>query len=111
MLSIEIKKDKIKTISWVLFFIIWFKELVGKNPHLIQKDVENITSLVLEKITSTLENDGRVEIRGFGSLSVRTRKSKNGRNPRTGESVFVPEKKAPVFKSGKGLKDRLNYKA
>ena len=87
------------------------KKLVSKNPHLIQKDVENITSLVLEKITSTLENDGRIEIRGFGSLSVRKRQSKNGRNPRTGENVFVPEKKAPIFKSGKGLRDRLNYKA
>ena len=87
------------------------KKLLNKNPHLIHKDVEGITSLVLEKITSTLENDGRVEIRGFGSLSVRKRKSKNGRNPRTGESVFVPEKKAPIFKSGKGLRDRLNYKA
>ena len=50
------------------------KKLLNKNPHLIQKDVEGITSLVLEKITSTLENDGRVEIRGFGSLSVRKRK-------------------------------------
>ena len=87
------------------------KKLLSKNPHLIQKDVENIASLVLEKITSTLENDGRIEIRGFGSLSVRKIKSKNGRNPRTGESVFVPEKKAPIFKSGKGLRDRLNYKA
>lgn len=87
------------------------KRLLSKNPHLIQKDVENIASLVLEKITSTLENDGRIEIRGFGSLSVRKRKSKDGRNPRTGESVFVPEKKAPIFKSGKGLRDRLNYKA
>ena len=87
------------------------KKLLSKNPHLIQKDVENITSLVLEKITSTLENNGRIEIRGFGSFSVRKRKSKNGRNPRTGESVFVPEKKAPIFKSGKGLRDRLNYKA
>ena len=86
------------------------KRLLSKNPHLIQKDVENIASLVLEKITSTLENDGRIEIRGFGSLSVRKRKSKNGRNPRTGESVFVPEKKAPILKSGKGLRDRLNYK-
>ena len=86
------------------------KRLLNKNPHLIQRDVENITSIVLEKITSTLENEGRVEIRGFGSLSVRRRQSKNGRNPRTGESVFVPEKKAPVFKSGKGLRDRLNYK-
>ena len=87
------------------------KKLVGKNPHLIQKDVEKITTHVLEEITSTLENNGRIEIRGFGSLSVRTRKSKNGRNPRTGERVFVPEKKAPIFKSGKGLRDRLNYKA
>tara|TARA_B100000965_G_scaffold375921_1_gene368728 strand:+ start:10 stop:294 length:285 start_codon:yes stop_codon:yes gene_type:complete len=87
------------------------KKLLSKNPHLIQKDVENITSLVLEKITSTLENNGRIEIRGFGSFSVRKRKSKNGRNPRTGESVFVPEKKAPIFKSGKGLRNRLNYKA
>ena len=87
------------------------KKLLNKNPHLIQKDVENIISLVFEKITSTLENDGRIEIRGFGSLSVRKRKSKNGRNPRTGESVFVPEKKVPIFKSGKGLRDRLNYKA
>ena len=87
------------------------KKLLSKNPHLIHKDVENITSLVLEKITSTLENNGRIEIRGFGSFSVRKRKSKNGRNPRTGESVFVPEKKAPIFKSGKGLRNRLNYKA
>jgi integration host factor subunit beta len=87
------------------------KKLLDKNPHLIQKDVEKITSLVLEAITSTLENNERVEIRGFGSLSVRKRKSKNGRNPRTGESVFVPEKKAPIFKSGKGLRDRLNYRA
>ena len=60
---------------------------------------------------SNLYQGERIEIRGFGSLSVRTRKSKNGRNPRTGESVFVPEKKAPIFKSGKGLRDRLNYKA
>ena len=87
------------------------KRLLNKNPHLIQKDVEKVTSLVLDKITSTLENDGRVEIRGFGSLSVRKRNSKNGRTPRTGENVFVPEKKAPIFKSGKGLRDRLNYKS
>ena len=87
------------------------KRLLNKNPHLIQKDVEKVTSLVLDKIISTLENDGRVEIRGFGSLSVRKRNSKNGRIPRTGESVFVPEKKAPIFKSGKGLRDRLNYKS
>ena len=87
------------------------KRLLNKNPHLIQKDVEKITSLILEKVTSTLEDKGRIEIRGFGSLSVRKRNAKNGRNPKTGESVFVPEKKVPIFKSGKGLRDRLNYKS
>mgnify|MGYP000037982485 FL=1 len=87
------------------------KRLLNKNPHLIQRDVEMITSKIFEKMTDTLENEGRVEIRGFGSLSVRRRKAKNGRNPRTGESVYVPEKKAPIFKSGKGLRDRLNFKA
>ena len=87
------------------------KRLLNKNPHLIQKDVEKITSLILERITSTLKDEGRIEIRGFGSLSVRKRNAKNGRNPRTGESVFVPEKKVPIFKSGKGLRDRLNYKS
>ena len=87
------------------------KRLLNKNPHLIQKDVEKITSLILERVTSTLEDEGRIEIRGFGSLSVRKRNAKNGRNPKTGESVFVPEKKVPIFKSGKGLRDRLNYKS
>ena len=85
------------------------KRLLNKNPHLIQKDVEKITSLVLEKITSTLEDNGRIEIRGFGSLSVRKRNAKNGRNPKRGESVFVPEKNVPIFKSGIGLRDRLNF--
>ena len=87
------------------------KRLLNKNPHLIQKDVEKITSLIFERVTSTLEDEGRIEIRGFGSLSVRKRNAKNGRNPKTGESVFVPEKKVPIFKSGKGLRDRLNYKS
>ena len=54
------------------------KRLLNKNPHLIQRDVEMITSKIFEKMTDTLENEGRVEIRGFGSLSVRRRKAKNG---------------------------------
>ena len=87
------------------------KRLLNKNPHLIQKDVEKITSLILETVTSTLADEVRIEIRGFGSLSVRKRNAKNGRNPKTGESVYVPEKKVPIFKSGKGLRDRLNYKS
>ena len=73
------------------------KKLLSKNPHLIQRDVENITSIVLEKITSTLENEGRVEIRGFGSLSVRRRQSKNGRNPKNWRECFCSRKKSSYF--------------
>ena len=73
-------------------------------------DINLSADLIQKAICESLRKRNRVEIRGFGSLSVRKRNQKNGRNPRTGESVFVPEKKAPIFKSGKGLRDRLNYK-
>tara|TARA_B100001179_G_C18471074_1_gene351403 strand:- start:486 stop:770 length:285 start_codon:yes stop_codon:yes gene_type:complete len=86
------------------------KRLLQKNPHLIQRDIEKITSLIIENIKSSLASEDRVEIRGFGSFSVRHRKSKNGRNPKTGESVHVPAKKVAMFKPGKGLRDRLNFK-
>ena len=84
------------------------KRLLNKNPHLIQRDVENITSIVLEKITSTLENEGRVEIRGFGSLSVRRRQSKNGRNPRTGEQIQIGASQKVKFLPAKALKEMFN---
>ena len=86
------------------------KRLLQKNPHLIQRDIEKITSLIIENIKLSLASEDRVEIRGFGSFSVRHRKSKNGRNPKTGESVHVPAKKVAMFKPGKGLRDRLNFK-
>ena len=50
----------------------------------------------------------RVELRGFGAFSVKARDARQGRNPRTGESVQVDEKKVPFFKTGKLLRDRLN---
>ena len=86
------------------------KRLLQKNPHLIQRDIEKITSLIIGNIKASLASEDRVEIRGFGSFSVRHRKSKNGRNPKTGESVHVPAKKVAMFKPGKGLRDRLNFK-
>ena len=86
------------------------KQLSKNYPNFLKKDLEKFVNIIFDEIKSTLKRGERVEIRGFGSLSVRKRDQKNGRNPRTGESVFVPEKKAPIFKSGKGLRDRLNYK-
>ena len=73
-----------------------------------QKDVERVVNLIFETMIATLEKGGRVELRGFGALSVRSRPARQGRNPRTGAQVKVPAKHVPFFKSGKELRERLN---
>lgn len=82
--------------------------LANENPHLTQKDVERVVSVILERMIGALEDGGRVELRGFGALSVRSRPARTGRNPRTGEAVEVRAKHVPFFKSGKELRARLN---
>ena len=82
--------------------------LAERNPHLYQRDVENIVNAVLGEITDALSRGDRVELRGFGAFSVKNRPARAGRNPRTGEAVDVEEKWVPFFKTGKELRDRLN---
>jgi len=82
--------------------------LTERYPHLYHRDVERIVSTVLDKITDALAAGHRVELRGFGAFSVKTRPSRLGRNPRTGEPVAVDEKRAPFFRTGKELRERLN---
>ncbi|MDH4386293.1 MAG: integration host factor subunit beta [Caulobacter sp.] len=82
--------------------------LAAENPHLTQKDVERVVGVILERMIQALEQGGRVELRGFGAFSVRSRPARSGRNPRTGETVDVPAKHVPFFKSGKELRARLN---
>ena len=82
--------------------------LASENPHLTQRDVERVVSVILERMIGALENGGRVELRGFGAFSVRSRPARAGRNPRTGEAVDVRAKHVPFFKSGKELRTRLN---
>ncbi len=82
--------------------------LASENPHLTQRDIERVVSVILDSMTAALENGGRVELRGFGAFSVRGRPARAGRNPRTGESVSVKAKHVPFFKSGKELRERLN---
>lgn len=84
--------------------------LVEANPHLYQRDVERIVNTIFEEITNTLAEGNRVELRGFGAFSVKHRPARVGRNPRTGETVNVPEKHVPYFKTGKDLRERLNKK-
>ena len=83
-------------------------KLAAKNPTLYHRDIERLVSTILDEIGSALEHGDRVELRGFGAFSVRHRKSRMGRNPRTGSSVQVSEKKVPFFKMGKGMRERLN---
>ena len=85
-------------------------KLVDENPHLHQRDVEKIVSTIFEEIINTMAEGDRVELRGFGTFSVKKRDPRIGRNPRTGESVAVEEKHVPFFKTGKLLRDRLNGK-
>ncbi len=84
------------------------QHIADRNPHLYQRDVENIVNAILNEITEALANGNRVELRGFGAFSVKNRKPRIGRNPRTGESVQVGEKWVPFFKTGKELRQRLN---
>ena len=84
------------------------QKIAEDNPHLYQRDVERIVSTVFEEITSALSRGDRVELRGFGAFSVKRRDSRMGRNPRTGETVPVPAKSVPFFKTGKELRERMN---
>ena len=79
-----------------------------QNPHLYQRDVENIVNAILGEITAAMARGDRVELRGFGAFSVKKREARNGRNPRTGERVAVNEKSVPFFKTGKEMRERLN---
>ncbi len=84
------------------------QRLAEENQHLYQRDVEKIGATIVDEITEALVRGDRVELRGFGAFSVKQRDARVGRNPRTGEAVDVPEKRVPVFKTGKDLRDRIN---
>ncbi len=83
-------------------------KLSENNPHLYQRDVERIVSTIFDEISIALARGDRIELRGFGAFSVKTRDARTGRNPRTGETVQVAQKFVPFFKSGKELRERLN---
>ena len=82
--------------------------LAERNPHLYQRDVERIVSTIFDEISAALARGDRVELRGFGAFSVKNRDARTGRNPRTGETVYVAKKSVPFFKVGKDLRERLN---
>ncbi len=78
-----------------------------KQPHLPMKDVEHAIKNILEYVSRSLSKGKRIEIRGFGSFSLRHRKARIARNPKTGAPVPMPSKSIPYFKPGKPLRDRV----
>ena len=85
-------------------------KLAGLNPQLYLRDVEIIVDTIINQMSDALARGDRVELRGFGAFSVKERAARTGRNPRTGETVKVTAKRAPAFKAGKALRDKLNEK-
>lgn len=83
------------------------ERIAQSSPHLSMEQCEAAVKNILESLSATLESGDRVEIRGFGSFSVRKREGKIGRNPKTGEKVMVEPKHVPHFKAGKELRERV----
>ena len=83
-------------------------EEVVRVSNVSKKHAEIIVNTVFASITEALQSDDKIELRGFGSFRVRRRRSRQGRNPKTGDRVDVPEKRIPYFKPGKELKDLIN---
>ncbi|MBL4666010.1 MAG: integration host factor subunit beta [Sneathiella sp.] len=82
--------------------------LAEKNPHLFLRDVERIVNTIFDEISEAMVRGDRVELRGFGAFSTKSRDERIARNPRTGEAVHVESKSVPYFKCGKKLRERLN---
>jgi integration host factor subunit beta len=96
-------------------FTVIKSELVDRisvqNPHLYRQDAEKIVKAIFSEITAAMARGDRVELRGFGAFFVKFREGRTGRNPRTGALVSVGRKAVPFFRTGKGMKSRLNSRA
>ncbi len=82
--------------------------LAAKQPQLDYRDVELAVKELLEQLSTALASGKRIEVRGFGSFSLHYRPPRVGRNPKTGDTVQVPDKHVPHFKPGKELRERVD---
>ncbi len=87
------------------------EELAARFTQLTHRDAEFAVKTVLDAMSSALVKGHRIEIRGFGSFSINRRPPRIGRNPRSGESVQIPEKRVPHFKPGKALREAVDERS
>ena len=83
-------------------------QLSGKQPQLDYRDVELAVKELIDQLSTALAAGQRIEVRGFGSFSLHYRPPRIGRDPKTGDSVQVPDKHVPHFKPGKELRERVD---
>ena len=83
-------------------------KLSQKQRNLSPEDVETAIKELIKMMSNSLATGERIEIRGFGSFSLHYRPQRSGRNPKSGESVNIPEKYIPRFRPGKEMRDRVN---
>ena len=81
---------------------------VASQASLTKASADAAVTAVLSAITGALANGETVTLTGFGTFSVRTREARQGRNPRTGESITIAASRVPAFKAGKALRDAVN---
>ena len=84
------------------------EELAARFSQLTHRDAELAVKTVLDAMSEALVRGHRIEIRGFGSFSINRRPPRVGRNPRSGETVMIPEKRVPHFKPGKALREAVD---
>ncbi len=82
--------------------------MAARSEALKVADIEHIVDTIIDTMTDALSNGRRIELRGFGSFTVKERSARTARNPRTGASVKVPARRTLNFKAGKNLRDALN---
>jgi integration host factor subunit beta len=85
--------------------------ICARYPGLSRPNGERAVTAVLMSIAQALAAGHRIELRGFGAFTVKTRPPRLGRNPRSGEAVHVKAKRAPYFRTGKELRKRMNADA
>lgn len=84
------------------------EKIMESNGFLNRKDSELVVNIIFDSMAQALKDGDKVEIRGFGSFTVREREAREARNPKNGEIVKIPAKRTPFFKTGKELKERVN---
>ncbi|HEY6837331.1 MAG TPA: integration host factor subunit beta [Geobacteraceae bacterium] len=84
------------------------EKMVEAHSMLTRKEMEMVVNTVFDSMTEALQKGEKVEIRGFGSFTIREREAREARNPKSGEVVSIPAKKTPFFKTGKELRERVN---